>query len=680
MHRRGLAAWDLASARAGVDLGGCNEAGAKPQTTIVTVNIETSDETAFQSLVELSGGSVSRQAVLNSMPVTNSAGETFRLCTRAVLAGQGRADIFAPSPPPPEAPPPEPPMQPPLGANLPATLDLQSFINVTNPGSKALAQLLAASAATVQAAATVAVAAAVGASAAAGAVGGAAGGGGGPSALMGAQRNALYGTLGGVPTDCEAPGATGTGGGWTMGRLGVGGSNPCEGGRRRLAKKSGDEGGEDESLTQQIMASAMIDALIGVCIIIVGCVVIHLLILLWWQCRANRKYYAWQMPASPSFSVAVIKPAGGRIGLELSSRPRSLFPFGDGKVFVARVDESSPLVCGADPLVPGDRILLVNGRSPKSAKNAADTIRMANQVYLLVQPGSVTGRRLKRKQKRARVTPDSPLPRPAKTRIDVDGTSVPNTDVDGDGELSAAELAALDTNGDGKLSEEELSKLGGGGAGSWRVDTDKLPGAMRRRHKKLQAKLGEVRPSFRSLPEPLCWPNLEVTFFAAFSTGLVQASSTVLGTAVAGYKTAPHHLGLAILIVVLVGLGYVNEAYKLHIFFKYHDDVCWQQSEKPQSIAEVDDPLIAAVTKVMKLKPVAREQGSFEAPEEDDEEPARTERMLTRTFAPWRAPSFRNMRPGDAMAEVRNKEDALKPQDCSSHSFTHVLFTRLLHS
>ena len=107
-------------------------------------------------------------------------------------------------------------------------LNLNAFVNTTNPSVAALSVLLTAAAPTVQAAATVAVTVGVAASAAASAVGGAARGGVGPNALMSAQRNYLMSTLAGTPDSCEDPRATSNGGGWTMGRFGFGQSvNPC---------------------------------------------------------------------------------------------------------------------------------------------------------------------------------------------------------------------------------------------------------------------------------------------------------------------------------------------------------------------------------------------------------------------------------------------------------------------
>ena len=75
--------------------------------------------------------------------------------------------------------------------------------------------------------------------------------------------------------------------------------------------------------------------------------------------------------------------------------------------------------------------------------------------------------------------------------------------------------------------------------------------------------------------------------------------------------------------------------------------------EAPQGKDEIDDPLCALLTNASRgfIKPRSRELGSFEAPEEDDEEPGRTERALGRFFCLCR-PWFWKLRPGDAMDEL----------------------------
>ena len=222
-----------------------------------------------------------------------------------------------------------------------------AFVNVSSPAASALTQILQEQAATVRAAAAVAVSAGVAASAAASAVGGAAGGGAGPAALMGAQRQSIYSSIGGAAKSCDAPGAGGNGGGWTMGRLGVGGDNPCKGGRR-LAKKGGRDGEveEEEGLVQQLLVQAMIDTIVSVLIIIGVASGIHLIILITYKFYWNNAYYAWVQRANIR-TIKIRKPAGDRLGIGLT---------GDT---IGDVDAASPC---AGLLFPGDKLHLINGR------------------------------------------------------------------------------------------------------------------------------------------------------------------------------------------------------------------------------------------------------------------------------------------------------------------------------
>ena len=358
---------------AGLDMQACNST-LLTKKTIVTVKIATMNPAAYEALIALSQGSPSARYALASSPVMNRDGQAFSLCTKSVVSGQTRNIEEAPSPPPPAPPPvnpPEPPAPPPFNL-LPGGLDVFAFVNVSNPAAAALTQLLQASAGTVQAAATVAVGASVAASAAASAVGGAAGGGGGPSALMGAQRNALYGMVGGAPQSCDAPGAAGNGGGWTMGRLGVGGDNPCAdgGGRlqtgRRLQKGGGGKSGgadggkgdgadgyeEEEDLTQRLLVQAMVDTILSVSMIFGVIVILHVLVLLLWKCCVNRRFYRWARPSNIRV-VYIVKKPGARLGVGLQ-----------GNV-IMHVEPGSSC---AGLLLPGDKVHVVNGIQLKPAR------------------------------------------------------------------------------------------------------------------------------------------------------------------------------------------------------------------------------------------------------------------------------------------------------------------------
>ena len=99
---------------------------------------------------------------------------------------------------------------------------------------------------------------------------------------------------------------------------------------------------------------------------------------------------------------------------------------------------------------------------------------------------------------------------------------------------------------------------------------------------------------------------------------------------------------------------FVDQARRLLIFFRHHSPACWHAFQKPTSREEIDDPIFALLTRLSygHIPPQLRVLGSFEAPEEDDEEPARTERALRRFFCLCR-PRFRQLAPGDALNELQ---------------------------
>ena len=83
----------------------------------------------------------------------------------------------------------------------------------------------------------------------------------------------------------------------------------------------------------------------------------------------------------------------------------------------------------------------------------------------------------------------------------------------------------------------------------------------------------------------------------------------------------------------------------------WHDSVC--TSSPCLMVAEIDDPLFAFLTTSTRgvVRPASRELGGFEPPEEDAEEPGRTERALDRFFSLWPVDA-RRMRAGDSLAEL----------------------------
>ena len=166
-------------------------------------------------------------------------------------------------------------------------------------------------------------------------------------------------------------------------------------------------------------------------------------------------------------------------------------------------------------------------------------------------------------------------------------------------------------------------------------------------------------PRFYALPEPLLWPMPEVSLFVSFSASMLQSASAVLGAACVGYKTLPTTLALCVFILVCVFGAYAYEAWRILIFSRHHGPHVWNAAEAPRSKEEMDDSLIALLVNATKglmmgrgLPLVTRELGSFEVPEEEEAEPARTERALARAFMPWRSTHFRDWSHGAALLEL----------------------------
>ena len=142
--------------------------------------------------------------------------------------------------------------------------------------------------------------------------------------------------------------------------------------------------------------------------------------------------------------------------------------------------------------------------------------------------------------------------------------------------------------------------------------------------------------------------------FVSFSTGLMQCSAAVFGAACASYATTRRSLAMSIVVAILVPVVYIWQAYRLFIFFRYQDDACWQPAEPPGAKDEIDDPAFALITNLTMglVRPTSRELGGFEPPDEDAEEPGRTERHLARVFSLRLWTNARRMLPGDALSEL----------------------------
>lgn len=93
-------------------------------------------------------------------------------------------------------------------------------------------------------------------------------------------------------------------------------------------------------------------------------------------------------------------------------------------------------------------------------------------------------------------------------------------------------------------------------------------------------------------------------------------------------------VALAAVCVLLVLCFIAHELVRLARFFSSHKQL-FVPEPKPAHHGEVDDPLLWALSRCRLIRPTSRLRGDYEPPEHDNEEPQRTERLLSRPFSIW---------------------------------------------
>ena len=617
----------------GLDLCSCGTAGSS-STVVVAFNITTSNPVSVELILATRRGIGTISNLLGSRPITNAANESFTNCTSRVRFEQGQRIVpattllgFID-----------------LGGFFQEPLRAADFLNDTNPVATAVGQLLRRSAATAQVAAT-----AVAASATASAVAGGASGMS-PAGLLSVQRLSLYSKMSGVPRSCEDDAARTAGGDWYTGSFGIARNNPCtdpsssaapsgpqivsadspaQGGGRRLTSQRGKDNGADDSDVQaqedlpvRLLVNTMIDQLVSAIVLLSVVFGLHMIVLLCWRFCFNRAYYRWQPPGFTR-TIQVDKAKGKDLGVSLR-RGR-----------VAGIAEDSPC-CSV--LSSGDKVVLINGKrvartiwgcfSPFRLSNggARKRMREASQVILLVT----------RSPEASGINKDAPrgMISPGRNRVAPDG----------------------DKACEAQPSKDVRAFVMG------RSAMRRLPERLRAKYE-ARTRVLKTRPAFHPLPEPFVFPNLELTFGLMCSTGMMQASCAVLAAWASGYRAWVSHVTIAVSAIAFITALFAHQAWLLFIFSRHHNEHTWIPAEKPQAEDELEDPLFRLVTKVErhsigllcqrgKMPLITRERGGYEPPEEDNMEPDRTERALSRVFGFWRLPSFRDRPHGDAMAEL----------------------------
>lgn len=148
---------------------------------------------------------------------------------------------------------------------------------------------------------------------------------------------------------------------------------------------------------------------------------------------------------------------------------------------------------------------------------------------------------------------------------------------------------------------------------------------------------------FRPFPAALRWPALPTFVVVCSLTGLTQGACTLLfigGASSLGVAMAIASLAIMIAAMVVMWLQLLR-------FSRRHRGALWEAERPPFRSREVADPAMRLVSALrsplgakaglksrLSARPtLPRERGEFSAPEEDTEEPTRTERLLSRPLA-----------------------------------------------
>jgi len=136
------------------------------------------------------------------------------------------------------------------------------------------------------------------------------------------------------------------------------------------------------------------------------------------------------------------------------------------------------------------------------------------------------------------------------------------------------------------------------------------------------------------LPAVLCTPNPQVAIVLIFASGVVESSVAILGAWAGAYNYVFHrwHVAIAFTSLSLVAIFFAWQLRALLVFYRTHRRVAWVPNKVPAQASEVEDPLLALLTKLRLPTPRLREKGVFETPKELVVEPLRTESALNRHF------------------------------------------------
>jgi len=130
-------------------------------------------------------------------------------------------------------------------------------------------------------------------------------------------------------------------------------------------------------------------------------------------------------------------------------------------------------------------------------------------------------------------------------------------------------------------------------------------------------------------------PNVQNILGVTFAAALINVSTAVIGAQIGvEYSFSEEeqwHYILAWVVFIFTMLWYLHQVWRLEKLRRLHMSMIWTDADPPETPKDCDDPLFGLMMKVG-FKGRNRVKGEFRVPEEDKQEPARTERALKHAF------------------------------------------------
>ena len=130
-------------------------------------------------------------------------------------------------------------------------------------------------------------------------------------------------------------------------------------------------------------------------------------------------------------------------------------------------------------------------------------------------------------------------------------------------------------------------------------------------------------------------PNVQNILGVTFAAALINVSTAVIGAQIgveyAFSEEEQWHYILAWVVFILTMLWFVHQVWRLEKLRRLHMSMIWSDADPPETPKDCDDPLFGLMMKVG-FKRRHRVKGEFGVPDEDKQEPARTERALEFAF------------------------------------------------